>query len=146
MDSTNQPRTPNRSETTSSSGDHLAHYGVPGMKWGSRKLVGKSTTKPSSDHKTYSSLKGKTASELSNDELRKLNDRAQLLDKHRKMNPTRADKVKKAGKAAMGAAGTGVALYGMVKGPAGKAAINFGRNAVAMLLQLYGPYKDANRT
>ena len=146
MDSTNQPRTPNRSETTSSSGDHLAHYGVPGMKWGSRKLVGKSTTKPSSDHKTYSSLKEKKTSELSNEELRKVADRAQLLAKHRKMNPTRADKVKKAGKAAMGAAGTGVALYGMVKGPAGKAALNLGRNAVAMLLQLYGPYRYANQT
>ena len=59
----------------------IKHFGIPGMKWGvrrNRKGSSARTSRESSDSKRARSLKKKKVSELSNDELRKLNDRLQL--------------------------------------------------------------------
>lgn len=62
----------------------LQHHGVKGMKWGVRKT----NRQPSSDHVEAKALKKKKLSELSNAELRKLNDRMNLEQNYSKLNPS----------------------------------------------------------
>ncbi len=63
--------------------NELYHYGVPGMRWGVRK----SQKRMSSDASEASRLKKKKASEMSNDEIQKLNRRIELEKQHKKLNP-----------------------------------------------------------
>jgi hypothetical protein len=68
--------------------DILAHYGIKGMRWGVRRkegsdgrVIGKaggSKRPASNDHREAQELKKKKLSELSNSELRKLNERMNL--------------------------------------------------------------------
>lgn len=105
------------------SDDSLSHYGVPGMRWGKRK--GSSiSTKP----------KKIKLSDMSDDELRRVNKRAQLEQEYRRRNPNRKERGKAAAKALMGTAMTGITLYNMVNSPAGKAAIDIGKKAVGTAL------------
>lgn len=70
--------------TTVRSDAFLAHYGVPGMRWGKRKSSsgdsGKTTSKApkSEDHETARALMKKSPSQMSNSDLKKLNERLQL--------------------------------------------------------------------
>lgn len=66
---------------------YLAHYGVKGMKWGRRRgesgggsaKTAKKTPRPvSEDHAMSRELRKKRVSEMSNAELKKLNERMQL--------------------------------------------------------------------
>ena len=74
--------------------NELYHYGVLGMKWGYKK--GKSgigslkTTKNkwSDDAKTVSELKKKNKKELSNADLKKVNERTQLERTYSNLNPS----------------------------------------------------------
>lgn len=75
--------------------DYLKHYGVLGMKWGVRKDRSKSASSMSKrrkstmseDAKLASDLKKKKVSEMSNAELRKLNDRIQLEQNYSRLRP-----------------------------------------------------------
>jgi hypothetical protein len=101
----------------------LEHAGVKGMKWGVRKA----DRVASSDHTEARSLKKKKVSELSNTELRKLNDRKQLEKKYKDLNPNviQAGHKKVAAIIALGGlAATAVALS---KGPVGQ----LGKEAIA---------------
>ncbi len=53
----------------------LQHFGVKGMKWGKRKGV---TTNSSTDHTEAQALKKKPVNEMTNADLKKLNERLQL--------------------------------------------------------------------
>lgn len=69
--------------------DQLTHYGVLGMKWGRRKDRRSSSSAPirtSADHKTKVRLKKKRVSEMSNEELRQLNNRLQLERQYADLN------------------------------------------------------------
>lgn len=60
----------------------LKHYGVLGMKWGRRKQ-----SRPmSEDAKTAKNLKKKKVSEMSNTELKKLNERMNLEQNYKRLN------------------------------------------------------------
>ena len=61
----------------------LQHYGVLGMKWGVRRA----RRQPSADATEAKALKKKKLNELSNAELRKLNDRMNLERNYSQLNP-----------------------------------------------------------
>jgi 5-methylthioribose kinase len=61
--------------------DFLEHFGILGMKWGRRKgksIIPKKTVKGSEDYERKQSLKKKNIKQLSNTELKALNERLQL--------------------------------------------------------------------
>lgn len=66
--------------------NELKHYGVLGMKWGRRKAQ----YNTSDDHNRARELKKKHVSEMSNKELRELNDRQQLESNYKRNNPNAA--------------------------------------------------------
>ena len=88
--------------------DELYHYGVLGMRWGKRK------TRMSQDAKEAKSIKKKKVSEMSNAELRKLNERQNLESQHRNLSSQR-NLGKKAVQSFIGVAGTIVAVEGAAK-------------------------------
>ena len=69
----------------------MYHFGIPGMKWGRRKAGGKTTKtlkteNQSADHKTKMSLKKKKLSQMSNAEVKALNERLQLEKTFKDLN------------------------------------------------------------
>lgn len=96
----------------------LMHYGVLGMKWGVRKdrrssssKSKKKSTRISDDYKEYSNLKKRDVRSLSNNELRKLNDRMNLEQNYRRLNPSTISKGLKIAGATAAALGTMATLY-----------------------------------
>lgn len=87
--------------------NELYHHGVKGMKWGVRKAKESSGSKRSKtedwseDAKESHRLSRKKASQLSNSELKKVNERRNLEQQFRKLNPdTIAKGIKYIGSAA----------------------------------------------
>ena len=99
--------------------NYLSHYGVLGMKWGVRRdrsTSGSSRRKRrsdsySDDYKDYQKLKKRKTSSLSNAELRRLNDRMNLEQNYRRMNPSKISRGMKFVGGLTGAMGAGIALY-----------------------------------
>ena len=77
---------------------YLKHYGVLGMHWGIRKDKGISKgrkRKPSEDYIQTKELRKKRMYELSNTELKALNERKNLEAQYRNLNKTKVDLGKK---------------------------------------------------
>lgn len=85
--------------------DAIKHYGVIGMKWGRRKAG-----PPSDDAARYHKNKSKDLSELSNNELRQVNERSRLEQEYRSLNPSTIQRGAKAVAIATAAIGTTVKL------------------------------------
>lgn len=83
----------------------LYHFGVKGMKWGVRRK-----RKPSSDYKESRKIKKKHVSEMSNEELKKLNKRMDLEQNYHRLNPSAVQRGMKFVGAVAGATGTILAL------------------------------------
>ena len=75
----------------------LMHYGILGMKWGVRRNRKQSSSSSSSkkkssrvsdDYAEYQKLKSRKPSSLSNSELKKLNERMNLEQNYRRLNPS----------------------------------------------------------
>ena len=81
--------------------NYLAHYGVLGMKWGVRR---KSRT-PSADSAKAKAIRKKKVNEMSNQELRDLNNRLQLERQYKDLTKKKSVG-KKAVQAFIGTAGT----------------------------------------
>lgn len=78
--------------------DELYHWGIKGMKWGVRRYQNKDGSYTpagrkrkrdgwSEDAKTASDIKKKSVKEMSNTELRKLNERTRLENEYKQLNP-----------------------------------------------------------
>jgi hypothetical protein len=108
--------------------EFIEHYGVKGMKWGIRNKKGKRTT--SSDHKSTKSYRNRKPSELTNRQIRLTNERIQLEQNYRRLNPSKVAIGASAVKGIMGALGTAASFYALTQSPAGKAAIALGKKAM----------------
>ena len=120
--------------------DYLAHYGVLGMKWGVRKDVRpqghqseKTNTKRkkkvsmdvSEDKKQSNVLLKKHPDDLSNVELKRLNNRMELESNYKRLTKTDKSKFQKSYdyvKTGLAVAGTATAAYNLAKSPMMKAA------------------------
>lgn len=100
--------------------DVLCHHGVKGMKWGIRKDYSSSGSGKrkrsrqedwSNDAKEASQIKKKRVSQMSNAELRKLNERQNLERQHSQLNPSVISKGMKYAATAVTITGTVVTLY-----------------------------------
>lgn len=97
--------------------NYLAHYGVLGMKWGVRKSRGASSKTPrrqrtwSDDAREASTIKKKKVNQMSNAELRKVNERVRLEQEYSRLNPNAVKKGIKIVAATAGAMGTVMNLY-----------------------------------
>lgn len=58
--------------------EYLKHYGIPGMRWGKRKGNVTITTPGHADYEKTKSMRSKSTHELSNADLKDLNNRLQL--------------------------------------------------------------------
>lgn len=108
--------------------EFLDHHGVKGQKWGVRRRSGHSSA--SGDAKTAHGLRKKKLHTLSNADLKAINERMNLEQNFRRMNPSKKDKGKRAAKGILATAGAGVTVFNMVKSPAGQAAISAGKQAL----------------
>lgn len=107
----------------------LAHYGVRGMRWGVRRNADGTTSRTgkrikSEDHKEAEGLKKKRVSEMSNQELRRLNERMQLEQNYKQLmakEGTTISKGQRYVKDALSVAKTGQEIYNLANSPAGKA-------------------------
>ena len=115
--------------------DYLAHYGVLGMKWGVRKAghpqghqSGKTSSKRkkkvsidvSEDKKQSNVLLKKHPDDLSNVELKRLNNRMELESNYKRLTKTDKSKFQKGYdyvKTGLAVAGTATAVYNLVKSP-----------------------------
>ena len=120
--------------------DYLAHYGVLGMKWGVRKdgrpqgyQGGKTNSKRkkkvsvavSEDKKQSNVLLKKHPDDLSNVELKRLNNRMELESNYKRLTKTDKSKFQKGYdyvKTGLAVAGTATAAYNLAKSPMMKAA------------------------
>lgn len=77
--------------------DELYHYGVKGMKWGVRRRIDKKGTRQkrgsrtddwSEDARVASSLQKKSVKQMTNAELKRLNERQQLEQNYSRLNPS----------------------------------------------------------
>lgn len=108
--------------------EFIAHYGVPGMKWGKRKSrsavssTGKraKTRNLSNDAERARRIKQKPMSQRSNKELRTLNERQQLQKTSAQLNPGKLATGKKKADAVLAGIGTVTAISAiLLKKPKG---------------------------
>ena len=96
--------------------NELYHYGVLGMKWGVRKDRSRSggsrrKRSMSDDARDASTIKKKKVSQMSNAELKKINERTRLEQEYSRLNPGAAKKGWKFVAGAAGVMGTALAVY-----------------------------------
>ena len=103
---------------------YLAHYGIKGMKWGIRRYQNKDGSLTPQGRKRYSQdyadtaeLRKKSAEQLSDDQIRKLNKRINLESEYKRLNPQGLAKYKEIAGEIISVAGTIGGLYAIVNSP-----------------------------
>lgn len=109
--------------------EFLEHHGVKGQKWGVRHTP-KPSRHTSSDAKRVAALRKRKSHELTNKQLKLLNERMNLEKNFRKLNPGPIAKGIALATAILGGVELGVRAFNIYNGPAGKAAIEAGKKAI----------------
>lgn len=109
------------------SNSYFAHYGIKGQKWGVRRYQNKDGSYTSagkirrrsysSDYEETRELRKKSAKELSNEELKKLNKRMNLETEYNRLNPRGIYKGQTVAKTIIGFSATVGGLYAISKSP-----------------------------
>lgn len=105
--------------------EFLEHYGVKGMRWGVRNDI--PASRSSHDYKSTKHLRNRRTHELTNKQLKTINERINLEQNYNRLNPTKVKKGHAAVKGFLTALATGVTLYNLLNSPAGKMATAAGR-------------------
>ena len=100
--------------------NELYHYGVLGMKWGVRRDRSRSggsrkKRSMSDDARDASMIKKKKVSQMSNAELRKLNERTRLEQEYSRLNPKSVSRGWKYVATAAGVMGTALKTWSVIK-------------------------------
>ena len=109
--------------------EFLEHHGVKGQKWGirnARSRVSKSRPQ-SSDSKKIAKLRKKHPSQLTNKQLRSVQERSNLERSFKQANPKKIEKGHALAKSILAFGATGAAFYALATSPAGKATIKLGK-------------------
>lgn len=107
----------------------LEHHGIKGQKWGVRRKS-KGSVKVSSDAKKVAPLKGRHVSTLTNKQLKTANERINLEQQYKRMNPNKVESGKRHVLEALATIGIAVSVFNLATSPAGKAAISAGKKAL----------------
>ena len=99
--------------------NELMHYGVLGMKWGVRRArrtnqrIDKRASRKnwSADNTNARKLKNKKVSQMSNQELKQLNERVRLEQEYSRLNPSKIKKGITFATSAAALMGTAISLY-----------------------------------
>lgn len=103
----------------------IEHHGVKGMHWGVRSA--RTPRKQSSESKKVSELIKKKPHELTNKQLKTINERKNLEQNFTRLNPSTVKKGLLAAGAILSTATLAANFYNIMNGPAGKAAIAAGK-------------------
>jgi hypothetical protein len=116
--------------------EFIEHHGVKGMRWGVRKSGG--LGKSSADFKKVAALKKKPKHQLTNQQLKTINERLNLETNFSKMNPGPVKKGAETAAGILATVGIGFTAYNMVKSPAGQAFISTGKKVLGKLKIKHG--------
>lgn len=122
--------------------EDLKQHGVKGQRWGVRRTKAalaraarrEGREPPSPEAARAKELSKKKRSQLTNEELRFLNERQNLEQNNRRLNPTVVERGHNRTKAVLAVAGTAVAAERFINSPTGKLAIAAGKAAVGNML------------
>lgn len=107
----------------------LSHYGVRGMKWGVRRRSGGGDSggsarshrrRTSEDFKTAKELRKKKHKKLTNEEIKKANERANLESNFVKLNPGKVERGHRKLKVILAVGGTVTSIYALRSTELGK--------------------------
>jgi len=116
--------------------EFLEHHGVKGQKWGIRNKKSRvKTSRPASaDSRKVSELKKKKPNQLTNKQLKIVQERQSLEQNFRRANPKTIEKGHAFAKATLAIGSTAAGLYALTQSPGGKQLVRAGKRFVKDIL------------